>query len=217
MSEAKSTSPIPPGAIEPIPKYVLSMSPEGWARQAGTLKPEANGKNIHWTTDPTVELPIKISTDPKSPMSRPPKTVMEVFDKTVSLYPNEPALRVKRGGEWQTLTWSGYRDAARAFAKACINAGHQRHEGVCIIGFNSPEWIVANVGAIFAGGLASGIYTTNSAEASTSKYIFCIDFRDLLWRGTISSVIFCFHSSSAYFLTYFCTSSSPSPFFIPTF
>lgn len=157
---------IPKGAIEPLPKYTLSLSPEGWIKQAGVLKPEASGKNVHWTVDPSVELPIKISTDPKSVMSRPPKTVMDVFNATVAACPDEPALRVRRNNKWQTLTWTGYRDSARAFAKACINAGHQRHEAVCIIGFNSPEWIVANIGAILAGGLASGIYTTNSAEAT---------------------------------------------------
>ncbi len=30
-----------------------------------------------------------------------------------------------------------------------------------IIGFNSPEWFIAELGAIMAGGLAAGIYTTN--------------------------------------------------------
>jgi hypothetical protein len=40
---------------------------------------------------------------------------------------------------------------------------------VNIIGFNSPEWFIANMGAIAAGGLAAGIYTTNNPEAC--KYI----------------------------------------------
>lgn len=38
-----------------------------------------------------------------------------------------------------------------------------------IIGFNSPEWFIANCGSIFAGGIAAGIYTTNLPEAC--KYI----------------------------------------------
>jgi long-chain-fatty-acid--CoA ligase ACSBG len=43
------------------------------------------------------------------------------------------------------------------------------HRAVNIIGFNSPEWFIANMGAIAAGGLAAGIYTTNNKEAC--KYI----------------------------------------------
>lgn len=40
---------------------------------------------------------------------------------------------------------------------------------MCIIGFNSPEWYLADLGAVFANGLAVGIYPTNSPDAC--KYI----------------------------------------------
>ena len=33
------------------------------------------------------------------------------------------------------------------------------------MGFNAPEWHISNVAAVLAGGLATGIYATNSAEA----------------------------------------------------
>jgi len=36
---------------------------------------------------------------------------------------------------------------------------------VNILGFNSPEWFIANTGAMFAGCIAAGIYATNTAEA----------------------------------------------------
>ena len=39
-----------------------------------------------------------------------------------------------------------------------------RHHTVGIIGFNAPEWNIAYNAAIFAGGLACGIYATNSAQ-----------------------------------------------------
>ena len=42
--------------------------------------------------------------------------------------------------------------------------GLEPHKAVCILGFNSVEWFVADVGAILAGGIAAGIYTTNTAE-----------------------------------------------------
>ena len=44
-----------------------------------------------------------------------------------------------------------------------------RFDSVCILGFNAPEWVIADVAAIFAGGFASGIYPTNGPEAC--KYI----------------------------------------------
>lgn len=42
--------------------------------------------------------------------------------------------------------------------------GLQPSECVCILGFNSPQWFLAHLGAIFAGGVGCGIYTTNSVE-----------------------------------------------------
>ncbi|KAI1230499.1 hypothetical protein IHE44_0009959 [Lamprotornis superbus] len=43
--------------------------------------------------------------------------------------------------------------------------GLERFHGVGILGFNSAEWFIADIGAILAGGFAVGIYTTNSPEA----------------------------------------------------
>ena len=47
--------------------------------------------------------------------------------------------------------------------------GLSRYESVSILGFNSPEWHLSNMGAIAAGGFAAGIYTTNEPDAC--KYI----------------------------------------------
>ena len=47
--------------------------------------------------------------------------------------------------------------------------GVGRFESVSILGFNSPEWLLSNNGAIAAGGFAAGIYTTN--EPPACKYI----------------------------------------------
>ena len=57
----------------------------------------------------------------------------------------------------------------RTVAKTFIQLGRQKYTTVCILGFNSPEWIISNVAAIFAGGFATGIYPTNGPEAC--KYI----------------------------------------------
>src|SRR4029077_15532356 len=40
----------------------------------------------------------------------------------------------------------------------------QPREGVCILGYNAPEWLFADVGAIMAGAIPAGIYTTSSPE-----------------------------------------------------
>jgi len=55
------------------------------------------------------------------------------------------------------------------FAKTLIFLEFQPFDCINIIGFNSREWFVANFGAIAAGGIAAGIYTTNLPDAC--KYI----------------------------------------------
>ena len=72
--------------------------------------------------------------------------------------------------QFQTVwTWSDYHNEVRSVAKAFIDLGMAKYTSVCILGFNSPEWIISDIGAIFAGGFATGIYPTNGPEAC--KYI----------------------------------------------
>ncbi|MGB1275093.1 MAG: AMP-dependent synthetase/ligase [Nannocystaceae bacterium] len=92
------------------------------------------------------------------------RTVMEVFDDTAKRRASAPALRVKRGGNWQTTTWSEYVEQTRLAARGFIKLGLAAGQGVSIIGFNCPEWAIADMAAIYAGGFPAGIYTTNSPD-----------------------------------------------------
>jgi len=89
--------------------------------------------------------------------------VSEVFAETVKKYGARTALKVKRGGAWQATSWEGYLAQSRRAGRALVALGLQKGEAVVLIGFNSPEWVVADVGAILAGGVPAGIYTTNTA------------------------------------------------------
>jgi long-subunit acyl-CoA synthetase (AMP-forming) len=91
-------------------------------------------------------------------------TVMEVFEQTAKKHADRPALKVKRGGSWVATTWGEYLEQVRTAAKALLELGLEPGKGVAIIGFNCPEWVVADMAAIYAGGCPAGIYTTNSAE-----------------------------------------------------
>ncbi len=90
--------------------------------------------------------------------------VHEVLAETMKKYGERPAMRVKRDGGWRTTTWNAYGKDARRAAKSFIKLGVEPGKGVSLIGTNCPEWLIADVGAILAGGMPAGIYTTNSAE-----------------------------------------------------
>jgi long-chain-fatty-acid--CoA ligase ACSBG len=101
--------------------------------------------------------------------SSTPETVPMVFERTVKEHPDAIALSTEVEGEWSNLTWTEYHAEVMKFAKSLISIGFEAHKAINIIGFNSKEWLIANNGAIFAGGVAVGIYTTNLTDAC--KYI----------------------------------------------
>uniref|UniRef100_A0A8C1LYJ0 long-chain-fatty-acid--CoA ligase n=1 Tax=Cyprinus carpio TaxID=7962 RepID=A0A8C1LYJ0_CYPCA len=116
-----------------------------------------------WST--ARDKPVKLRMETSGLGSEPPMTIHQMFQATVQKYGGYPALRGKKEGTWVTLTYKEYYQHARAAARSFLKLGLERFHGVGILGFNSPEWFIADVGCILAGGLATGIYTTNSPEA----------------------------------------------------
>ena len=97
-------------------------------------------------------------------MSDDKRTVMEIFEQTAKKNADRPALRYKQGGSWKTTSWADYRKQVRGAAKSMIKLGLEPKKGVSIIGFNCPQWVIADIAAIYAGAAPAGIYTTNSPE-----------------------------------------------------
>ncbi|KAL7683358.1 putative AMP-dependent synthetase/ligase [Plasmopara halstedii] len=112
-----------------------------------------------------IDEEVKIRMAESGVGARPAMTAAEAFQNTLAKYGSANALVFKKDGEWTPYSFQTYYDKCRQFAKSLLHIGLQRYEGVSIIGFNSPEWAIADVGAIFAGGVAAGIYTTNSPKA----------------------------------------------------
>uniref|UniRef100_A0AAV2MRN8 long-chain-fatty-acid--CoA ligase n=1 Tax=Knipowitschia caucasica TaxID=637954 RepID=A0AAV2MRN8_KNICA len=94
-----------------------------------------------------------------------PITTHQLFLETVERCGDHAALAFRRDEQWVTLTYRQYYEQCRAAAKSFLKLGLERFRGVGILGFNSPEWFIADIGCIFAGGLATGIYPTNTPEA----------------------------------------------------
>ncbi|KAG7230572.1 hypothetical protein INR49_025289 [Caranx melampygus] len=94
-----------------------------------------------------------------------PLTVNQMFTSAVERFGNHVALGWKEGEQQKTMNYRDYYQACRTAAKSFLKLGLQRYHGVGILGFNSAEWFIADIGAILAGGFAVGIYTTNSPEA----------------------------------------------------
>uniref|UniRef100_A0A8C1Y7U3 Long-chain-fatty-acid--CoA ligase ACSBG1 n=1 Tax=Cyprinus carpio TaxID=7962 RepID=A0A8C1Y7U3_CYPCA len=92
-------------------------------------------------------------------------TVHQMFTNTVQKYGKLTALASKRGNKWEKVTFLEYYHLRRMTAKGFLKLVLERFHSVAILGFNSAEWFIAAVGAVFAGGIMAGIYTTNSPDA----------------------------------------------------
>jgi long-chain acyl-CoA synthetase len=93
-----------------------------------------------------------------------PTRIIDALDRTAGARCDNPALRRKRDGQWDTTTWREYREQVRLAGRALIALGVEPGEHVVILGYNCPEWFVADIGAIAAGAIPAGIYTTNTPE-----------------------------------------------------
>lgn len=66
---------------------------------------------------------------------------------------------------YTSWTWREYVAEVRRAAAAMVKLGLASRQTVAIMGFNSKEWLVADLAAILAGGFATGIYATNGVDS----------------------------------------------------
>merc|ERR1719447_570813 len=111
------------------------------------------------------EVPVKLRGGNHPSAEWAPKSVWKMLQETVARAPDQIALTVKREGRWVSWSYVEYEADIRRVAKAFIKLGLRPHHSVAIIGHNAPEWHQANIAAVVAGGIATGVYPTNSPEA----------------------------------------------------
>lgn len=154
----------------------LKTAPQTKPNELSQYKP---GK--HWVSDPDGEKEVLYAeAGVASKKGCPAKTLMDVFDLAAKKAGDKVAMRTenlntfpKKGeaappalplAQWKSWTWSQYIKDIRLVAKGFMSLGMEQHDSVNIFGFNSPEWLLSEMGAIYAGGKAAGIYPSDTAE-----------------------------------------------------
>ena len=107
------------------------------------------------------------------------KSIPQLFWNNVQARSNKVAMREKHLGIWQEVTWKQYGDNAKKTGLALNSLGLKKGEVVSIASEGNPEWLYTDMGTIGAGGVSSGVYTTDSAAQvkylvndSGSKFYF---------------------------------------------
>ncbi len=77
--------------------------------------------------------------------------------------PDDTAMRVKRRGRWEEITWAGYAERVARVAHGLRQLGVQPGDAVAIHGENRPEWVIADLAVQGIGATTVGVYPTSPA------------------------------------------------------
>ncbi|MBU2513342.1 long-chain fatty acid--CoA ligase [bacterium] len=106
-------------------------------------------------------------------------TIPALFRHRVKTLGNKVALREKNFGIWESTSWNKYGEKAREIGMGLLSLGLKRGDVCSILSENNKEWFFTDMGILCAGGVTSGVYTTDSAKQleylindSKSRFLF---------------------------------------------
>ena len=118
---------------------------------------------LSWDT----RVPVKLRMEDTNPGNLTPITVQTMVRNTVEKYGTNTAMvSFDARDKWN---YDEYFQDIQKTAKGFLALGLQPSNAVGIMSCNNPQWFLSSMAAIFAGGLSTGIYTTNAPP--TVKYI----------------------------------------------
>ncbi len=113
-------------------------------------------------------------------------TVIAALEEAAHRFGDRPALAARGPAEWSFLSWREYRDLVFRAAAGFVRLGVLPSTGVAIHAANRPEWAIADLAAIAAGAIPTGIFVTNTPEqcayilAHTEARVAVADTREAL-------------------------------------
>src|SRR5574342_819323 len=118
----------------------------------------------------------------KTPQETDPRTarnLVELFERQAARQGGKAAVKHKRDGRWQEVSWKEMARRARDVADGLASLGVQPGDRISIIGETQLEWILADVGIMGSGAITVPISQSNPAhechyilEHAGSSWIF---------------------------------------------
>lgn len=105
-------------------------------------------------------------------------TIARLFRQQCKKWLTKTAHREKHLGIWHSYSWSDYFSDASAIGAGLIDLGLNTADRVGILSEDNRDWLCCDMGITVAGGIPTGIYTTDSAQQlayimndSTAKFL----------------------------------------------
>ncbi len=99
-----------------------------------------------------------------APSTTGSQTVADLITRAASQYGEQMAVRYKRDGAWQELSYTQLGEIVQELALGLIDIGLEAGERFCILANTRPEWSYIDMAATSAGLVVVPIYQTNSPE-----------------------------------------------------
>ena len=99
-----------------------------------------------------------------APSTTASQTIAHLIANSAVEHADHIAVRYKRDGEWQDVTYTQLADTVQEIALGLIELGLEPGERICILANTRPEWSYADLAATSAGLVVVPIYQTNSPE-----------------------------------------------------
>jgi long-chain acyl-CoA synthetase len=103
--------------------------------------------------------PARVPTSPDEP-----KTLIEMFERTIKVNNKRDALNYKRDGAWTSISSDEMIARARHIALGLYSLGIRYGDRVALLSENCPEWTLTDAGSLFAGAIDVPIYPTLTAS-----------------------------------------------------
>jgi len=88
------------------------------------------------------------------------ETLPELFLNTVNAFPKEGLFLAKKEGAYTPLSTRQFGDAVKDLCLGLHALGFRAGEKLCLLSENRPEWVIADIATLCAGGLTVPVYTT---------------------------------------------------------
>ncbi len=95
--------------------------------------------------------------------------IYSLFRERTDQYRGRDVFYVRLNDQWTGISWDRFYSEAHEFGYGLISMGLETGTPLCILMGTVPEWPIADIGTIIAGGISVGLYPTSSAEQC--KYI----------------------------------------------
>ncbi|MHA1598851.1 MAG: AMP-dependent synthetase/ligase [Alphaproteobacteria bacterium] len=92
------------------------------------------------------------------------QNLVSMFFERVEEKGEAPFLWAKKNGQYRALTWREVAVQVSEMARGLIELGVERGDRVVLVSENRPEWLIAELAIIAAGGIAVPAYTTNTRD-----------------------------------------------------